>query len=135
MSPRAKSAHSPRKRAGTTPAKRKWSHRVMQTSDALDLAPGVFRLRSARAVAQSLKRSAEASTRRKSSPFRSAMSMLSFEINRAGTNLSPRRRLVLNQAKVELRKAFHRPPKSRPHRAVGVNNARKANTGPRPGRS
>jgi hypothetical protein len=82
----------------------------MQTSDALDLESGVFKKRSARQVALSLKKSAEASHRRKSNPFRSAMSMLNFEINRGGKNLSPERRRVLNQAKDELRKAFHRPP-------------------------
>jgi hypothetical protein len=81
----------------------------MRTSDAMDLESGVFKKRSARQVALSLKKSAEASHRRKSTPFRSAMSMLNFEINRAGKGLSAERRRVLNQAKVELRKAFHRP--------------------------
>jgi hypothetical protein len=88
----------------------RWSAAVMAKSDAMDLEKGVFKLRSARQVALSLKRSAEASHRRKSSPFRSAMSMLNFEINRGGKNLSAERRRVLNQAKVELRKAFHREP-------------------------
>jgi hypothetical protein len=82
----------------------------MRTSDAMDLETGVFKKRSARQVALSLKKSAESSHRRKSSPFRSAMSMLNFEINRGGKGLSAERRRVLNQAKVELRKAFHRPP-------------------------
>jgi Protein of unknown function (DUF3175) len=91
----------------------KWSKKVMEQSDAMDLRPGVFKLKSARAIAGSLKKSSEASHRRKASPFRSAMSMLNFEINRAGTNLSPERLRVLNQAKVELRKAFGRPPSSR----------------------
>jgi len=79
----------------------------------MDLESGVFKQRSARQVALSLKRSAEASHRRKSTPFRSAMSMLNFEINRGGKNLSAERRRVLNQAKVELRKAFHRDPAGR----------------------
>jgi len=87
---------------------RKWSASVMQRSDALDLESGVFKKGSARQVALSLKRSAQSSHRRKSSPFRSAMSMLNFEINRAGRNLPAERRRTLNQAKVELRKAFHR---------------------------
>ncbi len=78
----------------------------MQRSDALDLEKGVFKKRSARGVALSLKHSAEASRRRKSNPFRSAMSMLNFEINRGGKTLPPERRRVLEQAKVE---AFHRP--------------------------
>jgi hypothetical protein len=82
----------------------------MERSDAMDLKSGVFKLKSARAIAQSLKRSSEVSQRRKSSPFQSAMSMLNFEINRAGRNLGVERLKVLNQAKVELRKAFGRAP-------------------------
>jgi hypothetical protein len=98
--------------AGRSKAKsaRRWSAGVMQRSDALDLEKGVFKGRSARQVALSLKRSAEASGRRKSTPFRSAMSMLNFEINRGGRNLSAERLRVLNRAKVELRKVFHREP-------------------------
>ena len=80
----------------------------MQTSNALDLEPGVFTKRTPREIAASLKRSAEASRRRKVEPFRSAMSMLNFHINRAGKNLTSERRRVLNQAKRELRVAFHR---------------------------
>lgn len=75
----------------------------------MDLKSGVFKLKSAAAIARSLKRSSEASHRRKSSPFRSAMSMLNFEINRGGKNLSEERLRVLDRAKVELRKAFGRP--------------------------
>ncbi len=82
----------------------------MQRSDAMDLEVGVFTKRSARQVALSLKRSAERSQRRKSTPFQSAMSMLNFEINRGGRNLSAGRRRVLNDAKSELRKIFGRPP-------------------------
>jgi Protein of unknown function (DUF3175) len=93
---------------------KKWSADVMAKSDAMDLEKGVFKSGSARRVALSLKRSAEASHRRKSTPFRSAMSMLNFEINRGGKNLSAERRRVLNRAKVELRKLFHREP-ARPH--------------------
>jgi hypothetical protein len=89
---------------------RKWSAGVMARSDAMDLETGVFKSRSARRVALSLKRSAEASHRRKASPFQSAMSMLNFEINRAGKNLPAVRKRVLNQAKAELRKVFHREP-------------------------
>jgi len=91
-------------------APKKWSQKVMKESDAMDLKSGVFKLRSARAIAHSLKRSSEASQRRKSSPFRSAISMLNFEINRAGKNLSAERIRILNRAKSELRKAFGRPP-------------------------
>jgi hypothetical protein len=90
------------------PHTRRWSQRVTETSDALDLEHRVFSQRSPRRIALSLKRSAERSRRRKSDPYRSAMSMLTFYINRAGKNLSPSRRRVLNQAKEELRKAFHR---------------------------
>jgi Protein of unknown function (DUF3175) len=82
----------------------------MQTSNALDLESGVFTKRSPREIALSLKRSAEASRRRKAEPFRSAMSMLNFHINRAGRNLTPERRRVLHAAKRELRVVFHREP-------------------------
>jgi hypothetical protein len=91
----------------------------MRRSDALDLESGVFKKNSARQIALSLKRSAEASRRRKSKPFRSAMSMLNFEINRAGKTLSARRRQVLNRTKVELRKVFHRESNKRPASARG----------------
>ena len=87
-------------------AKTKWSKQVMERSDAMDLKAGVFKLKSPRAIARSLKKSAEESKRRKSTPFRSAMSMLNFEINRAGKGLSAARRRVLERAKVELRAAF-----------------------------
>ena len=92
----------------TKAAPRKWSARVMRTSDALDLKQGIF-TGNARQVAASLKRSADASRRRKTTPFRSAMSMLSFEINRGGKGLSAARKEVLNRAKNELRKAYGRP--------------------------
>ena len=87
---------------------RKWSAAVSKNSDALDLEPGVFKATSARRIALSLKRSADASRRRKSSPFRSAMSMLNFEINRGGRGLSAKRREVLNRAKIELRRIYGR---------------------------
>ena len=86
----------------------RWSHRVTERSDALDLEPGVFTRRTPRQIALSLKRSAESSRRRKAEPFRSAMSMLNFHINRAGKSLSAERRRVLNRAKQELRTAFGR---------------------------
>ena len=89
-------------------SKRRWSAGVTRRSDALDLEHGVFTKRSARQVALSLKKSADSSQRRKSGPFRSAMSMLNFEINRAGRNLSPSRRRVLENAKGELRKLYGR---------------------------
>lgn len=81
----------------------------MRTSNALDLEAGVFKQRSARAIAASLKRSALASRRRKAAPFRSAMSMLNFHINRSGRGLSAERRRTLERAKVELRRLFGRP--------------------------
>ena len=86
---------------------RKWSGRVTRESDALDLEKGVFKKRSAHDIALSLKRSAERSTRRKAAPLRSAMSMLTFYINRAGRELSASRRRTLEKAKDELRKLFH----------------------------
>jgi hypothetical protein len=79
---------------------------VTERSDALDLEQGVFKLRSPRQIAASLKRSAERSRRRKAGPYRSALSMLTFYINRAGRNLSASRKKVLKQAKDELRRQF-----------------------------
>lgn len=88
--------------------RRYWSQRVTETSNALDLESGVFTKSSPRAIARSLKQSAEMSTRRKGGAYQSAMSMLNFYINRAGRNLSPKRRLILERAKDELRSAFGR---------------------------
>jgi len=85
-----------------------WSQRVAETSNALDLEAGVFTLPDPRAIALSLKRSAEASDRRKAEPFRSAMSMLNFYVNRAGRTLAPERRARLEAAKDELRDLFGR---------------------------
>jgi hypothetical protein len=90
---------------------RRWSRQVTERSNALDLEPGVFR-GTARAIALSLKRSAERSKRRKVDAFRSAMSMLNLYINRAGTKLGVERKRSLNRAKVELRKVFHRPERN-----------------------
>ena len=86
----------------------RWSQRVTQSSNALDLEPGVFALDDPRRIARSLKRSADRSRRRKSGAFRSAMSMLTFYINRAGKSLSPERRARLDAAKEELRALYHR---------------------------
>ena len=85
---------------------RKWSQHVTERSDALDLEHGVFTQRSAKKIAASLKRSAERSERRKSSPYRSAMSMLTFYINRAGDQLTQAQRSRLEAAKDELRTLF-----------------------------
>jgi len=85
-----------------------WSNAVTRGSNALDLDSGVFALRSPREVALSLKRSAEASRRRKGTPYQSAMSMLTFYINRAGKNLPAARKRALTRAKAELRRLFGR---------------------------
>jgi phosphoenolpyruvate carboxylase len=90
---------------------RKWSQQVTVHSNALDLESGVFAKDDPEAIARSLKRSAEHSRRRKSSPYRSAMSMLTFYINRAGDQLPGRRRRKLEAAKDELRKLFDKRPK------------------------
>lgn len=93
-----------------TPAKReKWSQRVTEESNALDLEPGVFTLADPGKIARSLKRSAERSDRRKADPFRSAMSMLTFYINRAGRQLRGKQRDRLEAAKDELRALFNKP--------------------------
>jgi hypothetical protein len=97
-------------------ATRRWTQHVTETSDALDLEHLVFKQKSPRAVARSLKRSAERSTRRKSSPYQSAMSMLTFYLNRAGRKLPARDKQILTRAKDELRELYHRPPARRPTR-------------------
>jgi hypothetical protein len=87
---------------------RRWSQHVTETSNAMDLEPGVFRKSSSRAIAASVKRSAERSSRRKADPYRSAMSMLTFYENRAGKNLGAFRRRKLDAAKRQLRALFGR---------------------------
>lgn len=87
----------------------RWSQRVTETSNALDLEAGVFTWDDPLRVAESLRHSAEASRRRRSDPFRSAMSMLNFYINRAGKKLSAERRACLEAAKDELRALYDRP--------------------------
>ena len=88
--------------------KRKWSQEVTEHSDALDLEKGIFSSEDPKKIADSLKRSAEHSHRRKGTPFQSAMSMLTFYINRAGRDLPAKQRHVLDAAKDELRKDFGR---------------------------
>ena len=85
---------------------KRWSARVTRRSNALDLDQGVFAKDDPKAIARSLKRSAERSRRRKSSPFRSAMSMLTFYINRAGRNLPAKQKKRLEAAKDELRHLY-----------------------------
>ena len=92
--------------APTRGAPRRWSKRVMETSDAMDLEQGVFKKKDPRAIALSVKRSAERSKRRKSAPFRSAMSMLTFYVNRGGRKLSAAEKKRLLAAKDELRKLY-----------------------------
>ncbi len=102
---RKKKASGPRKGA-------KWSATVTSRSNALDLEPGVFRKSSPRAIAASLKRSAVRRRRIKGNPFRSAMSMLAFFVNRAGRTLDEGRRRILDRAKDELRRLFGRAPRA-----------------------
>src|SRR5579859_849661 len=104
----AKSSHRSRRTTSRRQSARgrRWSARVTRESDALDLDRGVFTKRDPKAIAASLKRSAERSRRRKSDPYRSALSMLTFYINRAGKNLPAGRRKTLQRAKGELRKQF-----------------------------
>src|ERR671924_1375575 len=92
---------------------KRWSRRVTERSNALDLDPGVFSRDDPRSIARSLKRSADRSRRRKSDPFRSAMSMLTFYINRTGKTLSATQRRRLETAKDELRRLYRRPSRSR----------------------
>jgi len=96
--------------------RKRWSQRVTEESNALDLDPGVFTWEDPKEIARSLKRSAERSDRRKAEPFRSAMSMLSFYINRAGRHLSEMQRTRLETAKDELRALFGKPRQSLRHK-------------------
>jgi len=93
----------------TSPGKKRWSQRVTERSTALELDPGVFTYADPHRIAESLKRSAERSRRRKAGPFRSAMSMLCFYINRAGSQLPAAERKRLEKAKDELRCLFGKP--------------------------
>jgi hypothetical protein len=95
--------HERKSAPGKRASPKRWSKRVTKTSHALDLDRGVFKLDDPAAIARSLWRSASRSKRRKSSPYRSAMSMLTFYVNRAGHNLSKRRLAILEKAKDALR--------------------------------
>ncbi len=95
-----------RKTGARKGAPKRWSQRVTRESDALDLRKGVFKLTSAKKIASSLKRSAEHSSRRKTGAYRSALSMLTFYINRAGKTLPKTQRARLERAKVELKHQF-----------------------------
>jgi Protein of unknown function (DUF3175) len=113
--------HCPRTRQGSismakkpgTAVTRRWSGKVTRESDALDLEEGVFTWDDPQRIAASLKRSADASRRRKAPPFRSAMSMLVFYINRAGKNLDRNRLRILEQAREELRRLYGREGRRR----------------------
>jgi uncharacterized protein DUF3175 len=106
----AKSSHRSRRTTSRRQSARgrRWSARVTRESDALDLDRGVFTKGDPKAIAASLKRSAQRSRRRKADPYRSALSMLTFYINRAGKNLPASRRKMLQRSKGELRKQFGR---------------------------
>ncbi|HSC31723.1 MAG TPA: DUF3175 domain-containing protein [Gemmatimonadaceae bacterium] len=106
--PRARRKRSPSNHR-RPPANRRWSGYVTKHSNALDLDRSVFTWKDPHRIARSLKRSADRSNRRKSDPYRSAMSMLTFYINRAGTNLGARQKGVLERAKTELRRLYKRP--------------------------
>lgn len=108
QSARKQSANGRREKPARKRAANRWSQDVTRNSDALDLDEGVFTWKDPKRVAASLKRSAESSKRRKSSPYRSALSMLTFHINRAGKSLPASQKKVLERAKDELRKQFGR---------------------------
>src|SRR5215467_12124171 len=105
---RKPSRRATRIRASSRKPPQLWSAEVTRRSNALDLQPGVFTLKDPKQIAASLKRSAEMSRRKKADSYRSALSMLNFYINRAGTNLPEARRRILTRAKGELRKQFGR---------------------------
>ena len=108
MAIKAKTRRPARNSRSSRKGGRRWSARVTRESDALDLDRGVFTRKDPKSIARSLKRSAERSTRRKSGAYRSAVSMLTFYINRGGRNLPAASKKVLEKAKDELRKQFGR---------------------------
>jgi len=115
-----KSARKPARKPASNHARkapRRWSAAVTRRSDALDLRRGVFTLNDPKRIAGSLKRSALRSTRRKADPYRSALSMLTFYLNRAGKNLPAARRKTLGRAKAELRRQFGRDGRKAPKQA------------------
>jgi Protein of unknown function (DUF3175) len=103
---KSSAAHKRRGASRRARTGRRWSRHVTEHSDALTLDKGVFTSRDPKRIAASLKRSAERSRRRKANPFRSALSMLTFYINRAGKSLPASRKRTLMRAKDELRKQF-----------------------------
>jgi len=105
---RRRTARKPAARKSARKAGRRWSAHVTRSSNALDLSRGVFTWKDPKRIARSLKRSAERSRRRKADPYRSALSMLTFYLNRAGRNLPAGQRRTLQRAKGELRKQFGR---------------------------
>ena len=102
---------SSKKAAAKKSTPKKWSKKVTETSNALDLRSKIFTKDDPHAIALSLKRSAERSKRKKGTPYQSAMSMLNFYINRAGKNLPEKQQQTLEKAKDELRAVFHREQK------------------------
>jgi hypothetical protein len=108
ISKKTSTRKSSTKKSAAKPSPKRWSQRVTQESDALDLRHGVFKLTDPKKIAASLKRSAERSSRRKTSAYRSALSMLTFYINRAGKTLPKSQRERLQRAKTELRYQFGR---------------------------
>jgi len=106
-----KAATRKRTRQKKSIKKKKWSGNVTKHSNALDLERDIFKKKDPKKIATSLKRSAEHSKRKKSGSYQSAMSMLTFYINRAGKNLSSEEKQPLEKAKNELRKLFHRTEK------------------------
>jgi hypothetical protein len=106
-----------KKKTARKPARARWSKRVTDTSDAMTVEPGIFKSDYPAQVATSLKKSAETSHRRKSSPYRSAMSLLTFYLNRGGRNVAASAKEVLERAKVELQRLFGREASSSNGRA------------------
>ena len=108
--PRARRSHP---KATRRSRRKRWSQEVTRHSNALDLEGGVFSKRDPKSIARSLKRSAEHSRRRKSDPYRSAMSMITFYVNRAGKQLPKAKRARLDRAKDELRRLYRKPVRSK----------------------
>jgi hypothetical protein len=107
----AKKKAAPKKKSAKKSAPKKWSKKVTQTSNAMDLERDVFKQKNPKAIAKSVKKSAEKSKRKKAGPFQSAISMINFYENRAGKNLEGGQKKVLDKSKNELRKLYGREEK------------------------
>jgi hypothetical protein len=107
-SPKKSSVRKSAPKKAKKAAPKRWSKKVTETSNAMDLEKDIFKSKEPKKIAKSVKHSAEKSKRKKAGPFQSAMSMINFYENRGGKNLSAAQKKVLDKSKNELRKLYGR---------------------------